>query len=57
MGRVCSTKGEQRNAHRVLVGKTEECDTIRETFARWMNKILMDSTERGYGDMNWIDLT
>jgi hypothetical protein len=57
MGTVCSTHGEKRHTHRVLVGKTEGFETTRETYSRRVDKIKVDPRDIGWGGMNWIDLT
>jgi hypothetical protein len=55
MGRACSTKGEKRNAYRVLVGKPEGKRPLGRPRRRW-DDIRTDLRMRGWGGMDWIDL-
>jgi hypothetical protein len=48
--------GKKRNAYRILVGKPEEKKQLGRPRRRWMDNIKMDFRERGWGDMDWIDL-
>jgi hypothetical protein len=48
--------GMKRNAHRILVGKSEGKRTLGRPRRRWVNNIKMDLTEIDWGDMDWIDL-
>jgi hypothetical protein len=45
MGRACSTKGEKRNAYRILVGKPEEKKTLGRPRSSWVDNIQMDLRE------------
>jgi hypothetical protein len=56
MGRACSTNGEKRNAHRILVGKPEENRTLGRPRCRWVDNIKVDFREIGWDGMDWIDL-
>jgi len=56
MGGICSTYGERRGLHRVLVGKPEGKRPLGRTIGRWEKGIKMDLQEVGYGGMDWIDL-
>jgi hypothetical protein len=56
MGRACSTKGEKRNAYRILVGKLEGKRPLGRPRRRWEDNIRMDLREIGWGGMDWIDL-
>jgi hypothetical protein len=56
MGTVCSTKGEKKNTHRILVGKPEGKRSVGRTRRRWVENIKMNLRKIGLGDMNWIDM-
>jgi hypothetical protein len=45
MGRACSTKGEKRNAYRILVGMPEGKRPLGRPRHTWVNNIRMDLTE------------
>jgi hypothetical protein len=59
MGRACSTKGEKRNAYRVLVGEPEGKRQLGTLGRSWMDNIKLilnrmgwyglDSSGSGYG--------
>jgi hypothetical protein len=57
MGGSCSTKGEKRNAHRLLVGKPEGKRPLGRPLRRWVDNIKMDLGEVGWFDVDWIGLT
>jgi hypothetical protein len=57
MGRVPSTNGAKRNAHRILVGKPEGKRTLGRPTRRWVNNIKMDLGDIGWGGMDWIALS
>jgi hypothetical protein len=40
MGRTCSTYGEKRNAHKVLVGRSEGKILLRRVRRRWEENIV-----------------
>jgi hypothetical protein len=56
MGSACSSKGETRNAYRILVGKPEGKRPQGRPRHRWVDNIKMDLKEIGWGGMDWIDL-
>jgi hypothetical protein len=56
MGRTCSTNGENRNAHRVLVENPEGNRTLGRTRRVWVDNIEMELREIGLDGMDWIDL-
>jgi hypothetical protein len=47
MGRACSTKGEKRNAYRILVGHPEGKKPVERPRRRWVNNIKIDLREIG----------
>jgi hypothetical protein len=57
MGGPCSTNGDKRNAHRLLVGKPEGKRPLERPRRRWVDNIRMDLGEVGWGDVDWIGLT
>jgi hypothetical protein len=48
--------GENRNAYRILVGKTEERRPLGRPRRKWEDNIIKDLTEIESGGMDWIDL-
>jgi hypothetical protein len=48
--------GEKRNAYRLLVGKPERRRRLGRPRRRWLDNILMDFVEVGWGDVDWIGL-
>jgi hypothetical protein len=56
MGRACSTKGEKRNAYRILVGEPEVKRPLKRPRRRWVDNIKIDLREKGWGGMDWTDL-
>jgi hypothetical protein len=56
MGRTCSSKGEKRDAYRILVGKPEGKRTLGRPRRRWKVNIRMDLRELRWDGMDWIDL-
>ena len=48
--------GEERGAHRVLVGKPEGKRPLGRPRHRWVDNIRMDLQEVGWGCMDWIGL-
>jgi hypothetical protein len=56
MGGPCSTRGEKRNAYRLLVGKPEGKGRLGRPRLRWVDNIKMDLGEVGWGDVDQIGL-
>jgi hypothetical protein len=57
MGGACSINArEKRNAYRLLVGKPEEKRPLGRPRCRWLDNIMMDLVEVGWGDVDWIGL-
>jgi hypothetical protein len=56
IGGACSTNGEKRSTHRILVGKKEGKRPLGRPRRRLENNIKMDLREIGWGGMDWIDL-
>jgi hypothetical protein len=56
MGRACSTKGEKRNACRILMGKPDGKKPLGRPVRRWVDNIKMALREIGWDGMDWIDL-
>jgi hypothetical protein len=56
MGMTCSSRGEKRNAYRILVGKPEGKSPLRTRRRRWEDNIKMYLREIGWGGMDWIVL-
>jgi hypothetical protein len=52
MGRACSTKGEQRNAHRILAGNPGGKRPLGRPIRRWVNSVKMDLKEIGWDGMD-----
>jgi hypothetical protein len=55
MGRVCSTRGEKRNAYKLLVEPEGRRPLVRPR-RRWVDNIRMDLGEVGWCDLDWICL-
>jgi hypothetical protein len=47
---------ENRNAYRILVGKSEGRRPLRRPRYRWKDNIKMDLKETGWSGMDWMDL-
>jgi hypothetical protein len=56
MGGPCSTNGEKRNAHRLLVGNPEGKRPLGRPRRRWVDNIRMDLGEVGWGHVMWTGL-
>jgi hypothetical protein len=56
MGGPCSTNGEKRNAYRLLVGRPEGKRSLGRPRRKWVDNIMMDLGEVGWGDVDWIGL-
>jgi hypothetical protein len=56
MGGAYSTKGEKKNAYRLLVGKREGERPLRRPRRWWVDNITIDLGEVGWGDVDWIGL-
>jgi hypothetical protein len=56
MGRARSTKGEKRNAYRVLVGKPEGKRPPGRSRRRWADNIKIDFREVECAGVDWIHL-
>jgi hypothetical protein len=48
--------GRERNAYRLLVGKSEVKRPLGRPSRRWADNIRMDLGEIGWGGVDWIDL-
>jgi hypothetical protein len=48
--------GEERSAHRILVGKPEGKRPLGRPRRMWVNSIKMGLRETGWDGMDWIDL-
>jgi hypothetical protein len=46
--------GEKRNAYRLLVGKPGGKRPLGRPRRRWVDNIIMDLEEVGWGDVDWI---
>jgi hypothetical protein len=56
MCRECSTNGEKRNAHRMLVGNPEGKRPLGRPRLSWVDNFKTDLREIGWDGMDWIDL-
>jgi hypothetical protein len=48
--------GKKRNAYKILVGNLEGKRPLGRPRRRWVDNIKRDIKERGWDDMDWIDL-
>jgi hypothetical protein len=48
--------GEKRSAYRLLIVKLEGRRTLGRPRRRWLDNIIMDLVEVGWGDVDWIGL-
>jgi hypothetical protein len=53
-GHVASVR--EKNAHRLLVGKPNGKRLLGKPRQRWVDNIMMDLREVGWGDVDWIGL-
>jgi hypothetical protein len=51
MDRACSTNGAERNAYRILVGKSEGKTPLRRPRRRWEDNFKMNFRELGWDGM------
>jgi len=56
MGGECSSHGEMRGVHSVLVGKPEGKTPLGRPRRSWEDNINLDLQEVGCGVMGWIEL-
>jgi hypothetical protein len=56
MGRACSTYEEKRNDNRVFVGRPKGKGSLQRRRRMWEDNIKIYLRERGWGDVDWIDL-
>jgi hypothetical protein len=55
-GRHVAGMGEMRNACNILVRKPEAKRPLRKSSRRWVDNIMMDLRDSGWGGMDWVDL-
>jgi hypothetical protein len=48
--------GEKRNTYRLSVGKPEGKRLLGRSRRRWVDNVIMDLGEVGWGDVDWIGL-
>jgi hypothetical protein len=48
--------GGKRNTYRLLVGKSEGRRPLGRPRRRWVDNVMMDLVEVGWGDVDWIGL-
>jgi hypothetical protein len=48
--------GEKRNAYRLLMGKPEGKRPLGRPRCRWLDNIMVDLGEVGWGHVDWIGL-
>jgi hypothetical protein len=48
--------GEERNAYRLLVGRSEGRRPLGRPRRRWLDNIWIDVVEVGWGDVDWSDV-
>jgi hypothetical protein len=56
MGGPCSTNGGEEERVQVTRGKTRRKESLRRPRRRWVDNIMMDLGEVGWGDVDWIGL-
>jgi hypothetical protein len=57
MGRAYITNGAERNAYRILAGKSEEKRLLGRPRRGWVDNIKMDFREVEWNGIDWIDLS
>jgi hypothetical protein len=48
--------GEKRNAYKLLMGEPERRRPLGRPRRRWVDNIIMDLVEVGWGNVDWIGL-
>jgi hypothetical protein len=48
--------GDKRNAYRLLVGKPEGRRPLGRPIRKWLDNIMMDLVEVGWGGVDWIGM-
>jgi hypothetical protein len=56
MRRACSTRGEKRNAYRVLVGKPVGKRSLGRPRHRWTDTVKVDLREIEWDCVDWVNL-
>jgi hypothetical protein len=56
MGGACSTNGVKKNVYRLLVGKPEGKRPLGRPRRKWVDNIMIDLGEVGWGNVDWIGL-
>jgi hypothetical protein len=56
MGRLCSMNWAKKHAYRILMGKSKGKRPLGRPRCGWVDNIIMDLREIGWGGMDWIDL-
>jgi hypothetical protein len=56
MGTACGTHGEQRNTHRILLGKLEGKRSLGIPLCKWEDNIKMDLRDVGWCGIDYTDL-
>jgi len=57
MSGACSTYDESRGRYRVLVRKRQGKRPLGRPSRRWEDNVKIDIQEKGFGGMDWINLT
>jgi hypothetical protein len=56
VGGACSPNGEKRNAYKLLAGKPEGKRLLGRPRRRWVDNIMINLLEIGWGGVDWIGL-